>query len=66
MGEISLWDFRFLSNMPANPIPKQVPCVFEFIVAKQRNGPTGKVKLAFLREFTRSENLVRQPPPEEV
>lgn len=28
----------------------------ELIVAKQRNGPTGSVKLAFLKEFTRFEN----------
>ncbi|MGH9862052.1 MAG: replicative DNA helicase [Candidatus Acidiferrales bacterium] len=33
----------------------------ELIVAKQRNGPTGKIHLAFLREFTRFENLLRQP-----
>ena len=25
--------------------------------ARQRNGPTGVVKLAFIREFTRFENL---------
>ena len=31
--------------------------VAELIVAKQRNGPTGTVKLAFIREFTRFENL---------
>jgi replicative DNA helicase len=31
--------------------------VAELIVAKQRNGPTGAVKLAFIREFTRFENL---------
>jgi len=31
--------------------------VAELIVAKQRNGPTGIVKLAFIREFTRFENL---------
>jgi replicative DNA helicase len=37
----------------------------ELIIAKQRNGPTGKVNLAFLREFTRFENLLRQPLPEE-
>jgi replicative DNA helicase len=30
----------------------------ELIVAKQRNGPTGNVKLAFLREFTRFETLL--------
>jgi replicative DNA helicase len=29
----------------------------ELIIAKQRNGPIGIVKLAFLREFTRFENL---------
>ncbi len=31
----------------------------ELIVGKQRNGPTGSVKLAFLKEFTRFENLAR-------
>lgn len=29
----------------------------ELILAKQRNGPTGKVKLAYLNKFTRFENL---------
>ncbi len=29
------------------------------IVGKQRNGPTGEVQLAFLREYTRFENLAR-------
>jgi replicative DNA helicase len=29
----------------------------ELIIAKQRNGPTGTVKLAFLKEFTRFENM---------
>lgn len=29
----------------------------EFIVAKQRNGPTGRVKLAFLNRYTKFENL---------
>ncbi|HEX8069973.1 MAG TPA: replicative DNA helicase [Pyrinomonadaceae bacterium] len=32
----------------------------EIIIAKQRNGPTGTVKLAFLKEFTRFENLFRE------
>jgi len=31
--------------------------VAEIIVGKQRNGPTGIVKLAFIREYTRFENL---------
>ncbi|HEX6622584.1 MAG TPA: replicative DNA helicase [Pyrinomonadaceae bacterium] len=34
--------------------------VAEIIVAKQRNGPTGMVKLAFLKEFTRFENMWRE------
>ena len=29
----------------------------EIIIAKQRNGPTGTIKLAFLKEFTRFENF---------
>jgi replicative DNA helicase len=29
----------------------------ELIISKQRNGPTGVVKLAFLRQFTKFENL---------
>ncbi|HVG30897.1 MAG TPA: replicative DNA helicase [Pyrinomonadaceae bacterium] len=32
----------------------------EIIVSKQRNGPTGTVKLAFLKEFTRFENMWRE------
>ena len=32
----------------------------EIIIAKQRNGPTGTVKLAFLKEFTRFENMWRE------
>ncbi len=35
------------------------PGVAEIIVAKQRNGPTGVVKLAFLGQYTRFENLAR-------
>lgn len=31
--------------------------VADLIIGKQRNGPTGKVKLAFLQEYTRFENL---------
>ena len=33
--------------------------IAEIIIAKQRNGPTGTVKLAFLEKFTAFENLAR-------
>jgi replicative DNA helicase len=33
------------------------PGIAEIIIAKQRNGPTGTVKLAFLRPLTKFENL---------
>jgi len=33
------------------------PGVAEVIIAKQRNGPTGMVKLAFLKQLTRFESL---------
>jgi len=33
--------------------------VAEVIIAKQRNGPTGTMKLAFIKEYTRFENIAR-------
>lgn len=36
---------------------KGVAGIAEIIVAKQRNGPTGEVKLAWLQKYTRFENL---------
>ena len=33
----------------------------ELIVAKQRNGPTGDVKLAFFNKYTRFEDLAQKP-----
>ncbi|MBE7939637.1 MULTISPECIES: replicative DNA helicase [Ramlibacter] len=33
------------------------PGVSEIIISKQRNGPTGTVKLAFIKNFTKFENL---------
>ena len=31
----------------------------EVIIGKQRNGPIGRVELAFLGEYTKFENLAR-------
>ncbi|MEM7338154.1 MAG: replicative DNA helicase [Actinomycetota bacterium] len=36
--------------------------VAEVIVAKHRNGPTGKARLAFLGQYTRFENMARSTP----
>jgi replicative DNA helicase len=35
--------------------------IAEIIIGKQRNGPTGSRKLAFIKEFTRFENLEWRP-----
>ncbi|MEO2065540.1 MAG: DnaB-like helicase C-terminal domain-containing protein, partial [Desulfurobacteriaceae bacterium] len=39
-----------------NPEPEEEG-IAEIIIAKQRNGPTGTVKLAFIKELTRFENV---------
>lgn len=36
--------------------------IAEVIIGKQRNGPTGTVRLAFLGEYTRFENLAQSGP----
>ncbi len=41
-----------------NPSPDNQG-VAEVIIAKQRNGPVGSLKLAFIKEFTRFDNLAR-------
>jgi replicative DNA helicase len=44
-------------NRPDGPNPTKEPGIAEIIVAKQRNGPVGTVKLAFLKPLTRFDNL---------
>jgi replicative DNA helicase len=44
-------------NKMDGPTPSKEPGVSEIIVAKQRNGPVGTVKLTFLKPFTRFDNL---------
>jgi replicative DNA helicase len=41
----------------------QTDNIAEVIIAKQRNGPTGTVKLTFMNKTTRFENLATQADP---
>jgi replicative DNA helicase len=45
--------------------PTDRPGMAFVILAKQRNGPTGEVQLAFLKEYTRFESLERGEEPRE-
>lgn len=58
--------FIFRPEMYRDPenVPEEERGRAEVIVAKQRNGPIGKVHLAFLREFTRFENMMAFPEGE--
>ncbi|WP_029520129.1 replicative DNA helicase [Persephonella sp. IF05-L8] len=47
-----------------NPTPEEEGLA-EIIIAKQRNGPTGIVNLAFIKDITRFENLAKGSYPEE-
>jgi len=41
-----------------NPTPENQG-IAEVIIAKQRNGPVGSVKMTFIKEYTRFENIAR-------
>ena len=41
-----------------NPTPENEG-IAEVIIAKQRNGPVGNIKMAFIKEYTRFENLAK-------
>lgn len=49
-----------LENMPEDE-KSQIVGQADIIVAKQRNGPTGDIKLIWLKEFTRFESSSQQP-----
>ena len=38
--------------------------IAEVIISKQRNGPTGQIDLAFIKEYAKFENLTRTPEEE--
>jgi replicative DNA helicase len=60
-------DMVLLLHRPEYYDPNDQPGIAEVIVAKNRNGPTGSVKLTFLKNLTRFENLasIAEPPPDE-
>ena len=48
------------------PDKESLKGIAEFILAKQRNGPTGRLKLAFLNRFTKFENLAADTGDDET
>jgi replicative DNA helicase len=56
-ADVVIFIYREDMYAEKNEPPADGEGVAELIIGKQRNGPTGTVKLAFIREFTRFENL---------
>ena len=56
-ADVVMFIYREDQYADKNAPPTDTQGVAELIIGKQRNGPTGVVKLAFIREFTRFENL---------
>jgi replicative DNA helicase len=65
-ADVVAFIFREEYYMRREDVPPELEGVAEIIIAKQRNGPTGSIKLAFLKNSTRFENLAEGAlPPEE-
>src|SRR5215470_3356909 len=60
-GDVVAFIFREEVYKPDDP---DLEGKAELIIAKQRNGPTGVVKLAFIKRSTRFENLANEQGPE--
>jgi replicative DNA helicase len=59
-------DTVILLHRPEMYEPGQNEGILEVLIAKQRNGPTGEVKLTFLKQYMRFENYVEAPIAYEV
>jgi replicative DNA helicase len=58
--------FLYRPRMYKDELPPDEENIAEVIIGKQRNGPTGTVKLVFLPQYARFENVAelhRQPQP---
>jgi replicative DNA helicase len=58
-----LYREEYYMQMTGREVPDDVAGRAEMMVAKQRNGPTGKVHMAFLDRFARFENLAESVSP---
>jgi replicative DNA helicase len=58
-----LYREEYYMRMMGREVPDEVAGRAEMIIAKQRNGPTGKVHMAFLDRFARFENLAESVSP---
>jgi replicative DNA helicase len=56
-------DLVLLLHRPEYYDPNDQPGIAELIVAKNRNGATGNIKLTFLKNYTRFENLATVAEP---
>ncbi len=56
-ADVVIFIYREDMYADKNAPPTDAQGTAELIIGKQRNGPTGIVRLAFIREFTRFENL---------
>jgi replicative DNA helicase len=64
-ADVVAFIFREEYYMRKDEVPPEIEGIAEIIIAKQRNGPTGSVKLAFLKNSTRFENMMEGAPPPE-
>jgi len=58
--------FLYRPSMYKDDLPPDEKNIIDLIIGKQRNGPTGTVKLVFLPQYARFENVAeqhRQPQP---
>lgn len=60
-ADLVIFIFREEYYEPDNP---EVRGVAEINIGKQRNGPTGTLRLAFIKEYTRFENLAKRTEQE--